>query len=130
VSFRWRLLLKTGLSLVQQVNASEAQIRSAMNRAYYAAFGEAREFAERHGYRYIRGKGGSHDQVWNFLRQGHGAKTPWERAAWKAIGDAGIVLKRERITADYFGDPTVTRNETKRMLATAEVIINRLLNLP
>lgn len=44
MTFQWRFLLKVAESLVTDA-PEEQQIRSAVNRAYYAALGEAREFA-------------------------------------------------------------------------------------
>ena len=67
MTFHWRYLLKVAERLVSD-NPEEQQVRSAVNRAYYAALGEAREFAVANGLVMKTGPG-SHQQVWNFLRQ-------------------------------------------------------------
>jgi hypothetical protein len=103
VTVSWRLLRQVALTLLESP-LTEARLRSSINRSYYAAYGEAKAFASRHGYTW-NGKGGSHVQVWNFLRAGKGAASLWETAAWKAIGDAGIALKATRTAADYEDAP-------------------------
>lgn len=76
--FQWRFLLKVAERLVSD-NPEEQQIRSAVNRAYYAALGEAREFAVSKGL-IMKSGAGSHQQIWNFLRQ-QAAPTSHESAA-------------------------------------------------
>jgi uncharacterized protein (UPF0332 family) len=127
MSFQWRLLLKVAVRLLDG-SPEERHIRSAINRAYYAAFGEARVFAIKKGLALSR-RAGSHQQVWNFLR-GAGAPTVWEAAVWKAIGDQGLALTADRKLADYDESATITLGDAQRVITIANEIIKRLLSLP
>jgi hypothetical protein len=100
-----------------------------MNRAYYAAYGEARMFVSRHGHQWV-GWGGYHQQVWNFLRQGAGVTASWQQAAWKSIGDAGLRLRSQRVIADYYESRSVSEDDAKEMVATAALLIKRMDGLP
>lgn len=128
MTFAWRLLQQVALALLQS-SPTEARLRSSINRSYYAAYGEARCFASRHGYTW-NGKGGSHIQVWNYLKVGKGAASLWEKAVWKAIGEAGIALKATRTAADYEDAPPPTMQDAESALAQANAIIKRLAGLP
>jgi uncharacterized protein (UPF0332 family) len=127
MSFQWRLLLKVAVHLLDG-SPEERHLRSAINRAYYAAFGEARDFAIRKGYVLALGAG-SHQQVWSFLRKA-GAPTTWEAAVWKIIGDQGLALTADRKLADYEESATITLGDAQRVITTANEIIKRLLSLP
>lgn len=127
--FRWRLLLKTASGLIRGPSPTNADIRSAVNRAYYAALGEAREFATRHGY-VVGGRGGAHQRVWHFLRQGQPGLPHWQAAVWKAIGDAGLALMGHRVDADYRAAASPTLIEAQTAIATAAQIVTRVLGLP
>ena len=127
MTFRWRLLLKVAESLLDGT-PEERHIRSAVNRAYYAAFGEAREFAIRKGL-VLSQRAGSHQQVWNYLRRG-GAPTIWEAAAWKSIGDLGLTLTADRKLADYVGSAAITLRDAQRVIIQANEIIKKLMSLP
>jgi uncharacterized protein (UPF0332 family) len=128
MSFRWARLQKIAVELSKSAT-SEAHVRSAINRAYYAAYGEARDFVVARGYSWNR-RGASHQRVWNYLKQRTGAKQSWERPAWKAIGDAGDALKQRRMLADYDSDTAPTLAEARHAIAQAASIIKRLSGLP
>ena len=128
MTFKWRLLQQVAVQLLG-LSASEHHTRSAINRAYYAAYGEARNFAEQHGYVW-NGKGGSHIQVWQFIRLGKGTSQKWQLAAWRAVGDAGLALKESRTRADYRSAPAPGAQEARQAVAQAQNIINRLHGLP
>lgn len=126
--FRWSHLLRIAREQLRNGTADAAALRTAVNRGYYAALGEAREFVTRHGYVY-RG-GGSHEQVWQFLRRGIPGQPPWHRAAWKQIGDAGLAMKDRRVAADYYAEESIDRATAVRTIAEAEEVIDRLRKMP
>jgi uncharacterized protein (UPF0332 family) len=126
MTFRWSHLLKVAERLISE-NPQEQQVRSAVNRAYYAALGEARDFALTKGLT-LRPGAGSHQQVWNFLRQ-RAAPTRHESAAWKSIGDLGLALTADRKLADYIAPATISVDDAKRVIITAYEIVRRLRGL-
>lgn len=126
MTFHWRYLLKVAERLVSD-NPEEQQVRSAVNRAYYAALGEAREFAVANGLVMKTGPG-SHQQVWNFLRQ-RAAPTPHESAAWKSIGDLGLALTADRKLADYIAPASIKVDDAKRVIITAYQIVKKIRGL-
>jgi hypothetical protein len=116
--------------ITRRFSGAEARYRSSINRSYYAAYGEAREFCLRHGWTFVAGRGGSHDQVWNFLRHGQKARTPGLRAAWKSIGDSGLYLKSQRVIADYHRSHQIGESLAQQIAVQAEQLIARLDKLP
>jgi hypothetical protein len=127
--FRWRDLHAIGKAQLLPA-PKEEHVRTCINRAYYAAFGEAKEFAIAHGYVFQRGRGGSHDQVWQFLRRASGVTAAWQVPAWRAIGDAGLDLRDRRTNADYFLDRIPNVGDASIALAQSRTIISRLAGLP
>jgi uncharacterized protein (UPF0332 family) len=129
VTFEWRMLLTVAVRLLAPPAAEERERRSAINRAYYAAYGEAREYSLTHGLNVGSG-GQSHDRVWQFLRRGAGYSQIWERAASKAIGDMGVELRTLRVQADYFRTGSPSEADARRAVSLANLIIKRILGLP
>jgi hypothetical protein len=127
--FVWGHLLKVAADLVQARTPTEAGIRSAINRAYYAALSEARDFANRHGYVALK-RGGSNQRVWHFLGGGQSGLALWEAAAWKAIGDAGLALMARRVDADYRATAALTVVDARTAIAAALTIVRRVRGLP
>lgn len=127
--FRWRDLHRIGRDQLSPT-PEEGNLRTSVNRAYYAAFGEAKVFAVAHGYAYQKGSGGSHDQVWQFLRRGVGVSAAWQVPVWRAIGDAGIALRGMRTNADYFLDRVPAESHANLALGQSQVIIAKLAGLP
>ena len=99
-----------------------------MNRSYYAALGEAREFAIKNGLVMIRQKP-THDQVWQYLRNGGSERSLYRRAALKAIGDIGIVLREMRVQADYKLSSPPTEEDARRASTMAARLVQRLHGL-
>jgi uncharacterized protein (UPF0332 family) len=126
VTFQWRFLLKVAERLVSDA-PEEQQIRSAVNRAYYAALGEAREFAITKGL-VMKTGAGSHQQIWNFLRQ-QAAPTLHESAAWKSIGDLGLALTADRKLADYIAPAAINLDDARRVIMTAYQIVRKIHGL-
>jgi hypothetical protein len=129
VTFRWRMLLLVAARLLQDATPEERARRSAINRAYYAAYGEAREYSISHGL-HMHARGQSHDQVWQFLRRGAGYSQRWEQAATKAIGDYGVELRTMRVQADYNLPSPPSERDAQRAVRLADHIINRILQMP
>jgi hypothetical protein len=127
MTFHWRFLLKVAKDLLDGT-PGEQQLRSAINRAYYAALGEAREFTIRKGL-ILRPGAGSHQHIWNFLRS-QAAPTSWESAAWKAIGDLGLALTTDRKLADYIAPASIGISDAQRVIKDAYRIVDRLSRLP
>jgi hypothetical protein len=128
VIFQWRLLLHVAVNLLASAPA-ERENRSAINRAYYAALGEAREYSLAHGLTMRRGRP-SHDQIWQFLRNGATYSQTWEKAVAKAIGDIGIDLRTLRVQADYFLTSPPSEVDARRAVELANIIIKRLHGMP
>jgi uncharacterized protein (UPF0332 family) len=126
VTFQWRFLLKVAERLLSD-SPEEQQIRSAVNRAYYAALGEARDFAIAKGLT-MKSGAGSHQQIWNFLRQ-QAAPTPYESAARKSIGDLGLALTADRKLADYIAPASIDLDDARRVIVTAYQIVRKLQGL-
>lgn len=125
--FSWRFLLRIAVTLLT-TNPEEAERRTAINRAYYAALGEAREFAISHGLVMNRRRP-SHDQIWQFLRNGGSGIAVHRRAAMKAIGDDGVTLRAMRVQADYKLDQAPTEGEARQASQIADRIVRRLHGL-
>lgn len=97
--FDWEEFLELAEELVQHRGKASAQ-RTAISRAYYAAFHLASDYFATHGERLTR-TGEDHRRVWRwFLRR----NDPVSRA----IGQNGRRLVDERRRADY--DPAPYRN--------------------
>jgi uncharacterized protein (UPF0332 family) len=127
MTFQWSHLLKVAERLISDNPPQEQQVRSAVNRAYYAALGEAREFALIKGL-IMKSGPGSHQQIWNFLRH-QAAPTQYESAAWKSIGDLGLALTSDRKLADYIAPASISVDDAKRVIITAYEIVRKLRGL-
>ena len=110
----------------------EAHIRSAINRDYYALFGESRKYlVEVRGKKYLTTKNGVHTKVCNGLRF---SKDPSE----KYVGDILFHLKKVRGHADYdwteknidyFKKSLVqTRNDVQNGLESLEYLNRKYAN--
>lgn len=92
-AFAWGAFLRLAVELVQRPGDAGAQ-RSAISRAYYAAFHEASAHAVRQGVG-LTFTGRDHALVWDwFVRDGADPRLYW-------IGEAGRLLRRARRHADY-----------------------------
>jgi hypothetical protein len=91
--FAWRHLFGLAEELAQQAD-DESRLRTAINRAYYAAYCTAAEYllANTPG---LDRTALTHDTVWHTFRD------PSNRDRW-TIFDDGMNLKHHRIDADYW----------------------------
>jgi len=110
------LTLAEGLA----ANRLEASDRSAVSRAYYAAFNVSRRWLEANVTQ-IDNRG-SHGQVWQAFKAANRA-TPATREAWVLVGSLGNSLRVLRNQADYDdivpdlgGRVTVALRDAERIL--------------
>lgn len=110
----------------------EAHIRSAINRDYYALFGESRKYlVEVRGKKYLTTRNGVHTKVCNALRF---SKDPSE----KYVGDILFNLKKVRGHADYdWNEKNIdyfkkslfqTRNDVQNGLESLEYLNRKYAN--
>jgi uncharacterized protein (UPF0332 family) len=92
----------------------EAALRSAISRAYYAAYWVARRFLFGAG---IRVQG--HIEIWNAFRQ-------LDEAAWKT-GENGSLLRRSRNSADYDERASNLEYRARNALVMAKGILSDLI---
>lgn len=92
----WATLVTLAAALVEQ--ESEAAKRSAISRAYYGAFNEARRRLAAHGIRVADHR--AHSQVCRTFKDADAA-TPETHQKWQQVGDLMWELRSQRIEADY-----------------------------
>ena len=92
MAFDWHEFLVFAEEL-ENTSKDEAALRSAVSRAYYAAFNQAERFLRQREIE-IRNTENSHEAVWNAFER-HKDRT------WKAVYNSGDALKRKRVLADY-----------------------------
>ena len=103
---------------------NEPASRSAVSRAYYAAFGEASDYAVRVGYRRTTGAG-PHSKVWNYIAS-HSDGNATRDAARRTLAGQGLFLKERRRKADYERTSHLGRNDHVDAVKEARRIIQTL----
>lgn len=93
--FWWTDYLDLADRLASGADAEEARLRTAISRAYYAAFHVAMELIVQEGFR-PTGTGGDHGNVWRWYREG-----PGTGRSRKQIAQLGFALRLDREKADY-----------------------------
>jgi hypothetical protein len=126
-----RELLDVARTLVAVTGAGEKEHRSAVNRAYYAAFSEASEYVKSRGYRYQRGSRGSHQQVWDYLKSGvpHGGDYRLQSRR-RLVASQGEDLLGRRVIADYELSGGLGQLDPDFSIRTAGQMINSLDRIP
>lgn len=104
---------------------TEPYARSAVSRAYYAAFGELNEYLRARNKLPV-GKKNSHDAAWNQLKSGIADTDLSRRAQRSATADLGFDLKRCRQKADYRLGSKMAPHDAKQALEKAERIVREL----
>lgn len=94
--FNWEHYLDLAVELADSEAAGEAKLRSAISRAYYAAFHVAMRFLQDNKQYAPTLSGRDHGNVWRTYKAGPGTGT--DR---KQIGSHGFQLLRDREQADY-----------------------------
>jgi uncharacterized protein (UPF0332 family) len=117
MAFDWPDYLDLARRLAQA--DEEASQRSAISRAYYAAFHVARRHVERaHPEVALPRHGAVHDVVWTTLEQG--------RREERAAAHGGKRLRQKRTLADYQLAGLSFPNDARQALAWAEAVIRSL----
>jgi uncharacterized protein (UPF0332 family) len=111
--FDWAEYLRLADELAQR-QTDEAALRSAVSRAYYAAFCRACSHLKQQSIPVAQGDG-SHQRVWeSFSRLGR---------TYGGVQHNGVRLLRRRIVADYRDDQTVSPQDAQSAVNTAKNIL-------
>ena len=119
MAFDWTEFLTLAKELSQR--SDEAALRSAISRAYYAAFGKARAFLEAEGVSFVS-NAGDHALVWETFRGS-------SNDARYYIGVDGFGLRNQRNKADYDADVSDMQARMQRAVRKAEAILKALERL-
>jgi uncharacterized protein (UPF0332 family) len=120
-----RELIPVAERLVKGHSPTQPNARSAVNRAYYAAFGEASEYLRVRHYS-PNPKRSQHDAAWNHLQNGIVDGDAQRRAQRRAVADVGFRLKARRHKADYQLASRLADREASVAIKEAKRIINEL----
>lgn len=124
MSFAWSHFLSLARRLLR-ASPQESEERTAIGRAYYAAYCSTRDHAVAKGMQYSGSKP-AHEQVWQFMRAGGNEATDWDQAAAKHVGDTGVTIRALRTHADYFLAHSPRPGDARRAVALAEEVLKRL----
>jgi uncharacterized protein (UPF0332 family) len=116
VPFEWKEYLRLARALVEQ--ADEAAHRSAISRAYYAAFGSAVQALSFAGHK-VPEDGSAHEYVWSVYRDADDGPLFY-------IAQDGARLRSKRRTADYLAHHAITRIDAQKACREAETAINAI----
>jgi uncharacterized protein (UPF0332 family) len=113
MSFNWGLYLQ----LAQQLAGSPDEVahRTAISRAYYAAFHAVSEHLKANNVT-LDERRQSHEKVWSIY-------VASARTECKEIGNFGFRLRDARVNSDYKADKTPSANLLQRSLRDAQTII-------
>jgi len=114
--FDWGSNLQVAEELIK--NEQEEYHRSAISRAYYAAFGTARTYLDSKSFPYDNGKGSIHKKVW--------ASFELIASDIFVIGDR---LKRSRVNADYDSNMNNYKSKSKRAIQDSRLIQKKVSEL-
>src|SRR3954465_11042602 len=112
--FAWRDFLPLAQQL--QVAIDEASLRTAVGRAYYAAYGTAEERRKADGIALAKAKGGMHKRLWLTYRRDADQRR-------RQVGIDGDRLHRSRVGADYHPTVAPPRREATRATLAADQLI-------
>ena len=119
MAFDWAEFLALARALAQR--REEAALRSAISRAYYAAFGKARAFLEAEGMSFAA-DAGDHALVWETFRGSSNDVRYY-------IGEDGFGLRNSRNRADYDAGVSDIQARAQRAIRKAEAIFKALERL-
>ena len=104
---------------------SERVARTAVNRAYYAAFSEAADYVVNRGY--VRKRGGaSHQQLWEYLKSGIRDTDAARQGRRSAVAAHGLELLRRRTLADYNLVGRLPHDDPKYSMDLADRVVTEL----
>jgi uncharacterized protein (UPF0332 family) len=107
---------------------TEPNARSAVSRAYYAAFSEVSDYLRVRHYA-PNPKKSQHEGAWNHLRSGIVDSDVERQARRRATADVGFRLKARRHKADYQLASRLARDEAPSAVQEAKRIISELQKL-
>jgi len=117
-------LLEEARELAKTARSREVRRRSAMSRAYYAAFHRADEAARSAGYRFDASEGaGSHVHLLAFLAR---LPDPGARTAARSLK----TLKKQRVLSDYQLAEDISMHMVEQVIEQAEYLLTELLPPP
>mgnify|MGYP003807375369 CR=1 FL=1 len=96
ISFNWRNYLELAIEL--QKETDEANLRSSISRAYYAAFCSARNYMEEKDRHELPSDGSEHQYIIDYYSGHKGRSTNRKRTQ---IAQDLMRMRRERVNADY-----------------------------
>ncbi|RMF80595.1 MAG: hypothetical protein D6739_10120 [Nitrospirae bacterium] len=111
-TFSGRRFLTVARKLLHGARHDEASIRSAVSRAYYAAYWVGRDWAARHGSREL-----NHGALLKLIRQ---------RAPTGHLAPLLSELYQARVAADYESGHHFTLGKARRLVRDAEAFIKAL----
>jgi uncharacterized protein (UPF0332 family) len=117
--FDWPEYLRLAEELAQR-QSDEAALRSAISRAYYAAFCCACNYLRQKGIPVPQGEG-SHDRVWKSFK-GLGRTL-------SNVPEKGDRLKRQRVEADYHILPAVSVKKAEGAINVSKTILGYLVQV-
>jgi hypothetical protein len=120
---RGRELIRVAEELARG-NANEPRARSAINRAYYAAYTELSHFVAIRGYTHSPQRG-SHRRTWEYI-QDMPEQDRHRRAEKRAIASQGLLLKDHRTKADYQPSSRIGRYDATEAVRSAKGIVRAL----
>jgi hypothetical protein len=120
-----RQLIPVAEKLARGHPPQEPFARSAVSRAYYAAFGELSDYLRARFYSKVESRN-SHDAAWNHLKNGIPDTDIARRAQRQAVADAGFRLKSRRQKADYRLSSHLGRDEAQAAISEAKRIVTEL----
>jgi hypothetical protein len=112
--FDWALYLQTAKTLASQAG-DEAALRSAVSRAYCAAFGVAATRMKVEG-KNVPASGEAHQEIWKYFES---AGDMYRRQ----IGQNGKRLRYRRNQADYEANTTISDSIVTESLRNAEKLV-------
>jgi uncharacterized protein (UPF0332 family) len=119
MTFDWSEYLRLARTLAQD-SRDDAARRSAVSRAYYAAFHKARAFnAQKQLWCTCGQARGSHEVVWHALKDSGNAD-------WRRVGNWGLDFKEKRRKVDYDDEIADMQWMIDYAFRTAGNIIKRL----
>ncbi len=119
--FDWRGYFDLAKELSERED--EAALRSAISRAYYAAFCSAQIKVQQRAPDLIREQGqGSHELVWRWFKRQN-------NRSLNEIGTWGLRLRDDRVSADYRANAEIDSVWAHDALDDAGNILRRLANI-
>jgi uncharacterized protein (UPF0332 family) len=122
MTFSWEDYLKLARQILPGTfgDIYEAKLRTAVSRAYYAAFNTATEYLNQAVPAFNYEPETSHKQVW---------LTFSDLAGGEKVRENGLRIKRLRTRADYHADPPVKVSDAELSIERAEKVIENIRDL-